>query len=97
MILNLLSFLTRDDSSLWDGANSLMVMSDEEYIKLAYILRKIIRECDYDTEKNVVMFKGLDLIYSDDYELFVTFSKLISLQPYKSVYDVPNKIKEVIG
>lgn len=96
MILNLLKFLTHDDSSLWEAANRLMVMTDNEFLELAYILRKIIRECDYNTESNEVMIRGYNLIYSDDYEIFVTFSKMISKQPYESVYDVADKFKEVI-
>lgn len=96
MILNLLKFLTPDNNSLTEAADRLMVMSDYEYVELAYILRKILRECDYDTEKNVVMFRGFEVIYSDDYEIFLTFSKLFSKQPYESVYNVADKFKGVI-
>lgn len=96
MILDLLEFLTPDNSSLTEAADRLAVMTDYEFVELAYILRKILRECNYDTEKNIVMFRGFEILYSDDYEIFVTFSKLFSKHPYESVYDVADKIKEVI-
>lgn len=94
MILNLLSFMTIDDSSLWESANRLMVMSDNEFIELAYILRKVIRECDYNTETHEIMLRGYNIIYSSDYEVFVTLSKLISKEPFDGAEIVKAKIEE---
>ena len=96
MILNLLKFLTHDDCSLWEASNRLMVMSDNEFIELAYMLRKIIRECDFNTETHEIMLRGYNIVYSDDYELFVTLSKLISKQPFECKEDAETKVKEVI-
>lgn len=96
MILSLTKFLPSDSSSLWESANRLMVMSDNEFIELAYILRKVIRECDFNTETHEIMLRGYNIIYSDDYELFVTLSKLISKQPYECKEDAETKVKEVI-
>ena len=95
MILNLLKFLPNDNSSLWDAANRLMVMTDSEYIELAYMLRKIIRECDFDTETKRIMFRGRDIIYTGDFRVLVTLSKLISMSPYESEDDAKAKVEEV--
>lgn len=96
MILNLLKFLPKDNSPLMDAVNKLMVMSDSEYIELAYILRKIMRECDYDTERCVIMFRGFDIMQSTDYDIFVTLSKLISKSPFEDSNDAKAKVEEVI-
>lgn len=94
MIRNLLSFMTLDNSSLWESANRLMVMSDEEYIELAYMLRKIIRECDYDTITGDISLKGFSIINSYDCEVFVPLSKLISKEPFRNKYDAKAKVEE---
>ena len=96
MILNLLKFLTHDDCSLWEASNRLMVMSDNEFIELAYMLRKIIRECDFNTETHEIMLRGYNIIYSDDYEIFVTLSKLISKKPFEDAEVAKAKVEEGI-
>lgn len=93
MIQNLLKFLPNDNSSLWHAANRLMVMSDSEYIELAYILRKIIREGDYNTETKTIMFRGQDIIYTGDSRVLVTLSKLISMSPYEDEEDAKKKLE----
>lgn len=93
MIQNLLNFLPDDDSSLWHAANRLMVMDDSEYIELAYILRKIIREGDYNTDTKTIMFRGFDIIYTGDSRVLVTLSKLISMSPYESEEDAKKRLE----
>lgn len=92
MIQNLLKFLPDDNSSLWHAANRLMVMSDSEYIELAYILRKIIRDCDFNTETNTIMFRGFEIIYTGDYRVLVTLSKLLCMSPYESEDDAKKRV-----
>lgn len=96
MIVNLRSLLTRDNSSLWEAASRLMVLSDDEYIKLAYILRKIIRECDYNTETQELMFRGFNIIYDGDCEVLLILSKLISKEPYQDINDAKQKVEKII-
>lgn len=93
MIVNLLSVLTNDDSSLYLAANRLMVMSDYEYIELAYLLRKIIRECSYDTELGEISLRGFNIMGCYDCELLVPLSKLISQKPYENVEDAKKRLE----
>lgn len=93
MIQNLLKFLPDDNSSLWYAANRLMAMSDSEYIELAYILRRIIRDGDFNTETKTIMYRGHNIIYSGDYRVLVTLSKLISMSPYENEDDAKAKIE----
>ena len=95
MILELLKFLPKDDISLTKAAERLMVMSDNEYIELAYILRKIIRECYYNTESCEVLFRGLYLAYDDDCEVIAMLSKLISQTPFENK-DVAHQYRKEI-
>lgn len=95
MTPNLLKYLPKDNSSLYEGANSLMVMSDEEYIMLAYLLRKIIRECDFDPITGDISLRGFYLMDWCDGDMFVVFSKLISHTPYMNQYEAKTKVEEV--
>ena len=96
MILSLTKFLPSDNSSLMEAADSLKRLSDSDYIELAYILRKIIRECDFDTERKAMMLRGFDILYAGDYDIFVTLSKLISKTPLEDNNDAKAKVEEVV-
>lgn len=93
MIVDLLSVLTDDDSSLYLAANRLMGLSDYEYIELAYLLRKIIRDCSYDTEKGEISLRGFYIMGTYDCELLVPLSKLISQHPYENKEDVKKRLE----
>lgn len=93
MIQDLLKFLPCDNMSLYMTAERLRAMSDYEYIELAFMLRKIIRESCYDTETGDISLRGFIIINSYDYEVLVLLSKLISQQPYESKEDVKAKVE----
>ncbi len=97
MILDLLKFLPKDNSALSEAANQLKNLSDEEFLELAYILRKIMRESYYNTESCEILFRGLGFAYDDNCEVFVMFSKLISKTPFENKYVAQEKRKEIIS
>lgn len=97
MILELLKFLPLDNSALSEGANQLKNLSDEEFLEMAYILRKIIRECYYNTASGDILFRGMSLAYDDNCEVFVMLSKLISKSPFQNKYVAQQNRKVVLS
>lgn len=96
MTPNLLSFLPQDNSALGEAAENLKNMSDEEFFELAYLLRKIIRECDIDPIRGDISLRGFYLMDVCDGDMLVIFSKLISHTPYLNQYEAKKKLEEGI-
>lgn len=84
------------ESDLMVAVEYIKKMSDDELMDVACVMRKVLRHCVYHTCNHSIELIGDFNSYWIDSTSIMAYSKLLSVNPYKSVEEVIEGIDNVI-
>lgn len=94
---SLLEYMRGNAASISDTVWQLKNMSDEELRDVAYLIRKLLRHCDYNSSKHEIRLRSEYVADLIDNSTMVLFSKLLMDNPYSSSGEVADMISIVDG
>ena len=96
MTLRISELIPDLQSDMEVAVENIKKMSDDELIDIAYVMRKVLRRCVYHTcSQSIELIGDFNADWVDSTSI-MTYSKLLSLEPYKSVEEVKESIDNII-
>lgn len=96
MILRISELIPDLQSDMEVAVENIKKMSDDELIDIAYVMRKVLRHCVYHTcSQSIELIGDFNADWVDTTSI-MAYSKLLSVNPYKSVEEVKEGIDNII-